>query len=866
MDDERERRVEKLFAEALDVEASVRDAWLAERASSEPELVREVASLLAHHAAGVRRFATAEADLPERIGAYRILRLLGEGGMGVVYLAEQESPRRAVALKVIRPGFSGPSAVQRFTHEAQWLARLRHKGIAQIYESGVAETSAGPQPYFAMEYVEGESLSSCVARRAPSTRERLALLVQICDAVEHAHRRGVIHRDLKPSNVLVDESSGELQIKVLDFGVARAADGEVRATALRTGIGQMIGTLPYMSPEQASGDPEELDERADVYALGVIGYELLCGALPLELTDKPLPQALRMLAEVEPASLARVDSRWRGDLSTIFAKALEKNPERRYSTPRDLADDIGRFLAVQPLAARPPSRLYVLSKFTRRHRTLVVALAAVLIALTLGLVGTTRQSVRAAEQRDRADREARRVRAVADFQRSILSRVRPDLAGRDIKLADVLDATAASLPGELEGDPAVEAGVREMLGESFHALGLPAEAEVQFRAALALYERALGRTSLEALETRNWLAAALYDLGRVDEAESLSESVLVDAVAELGADHMTELVAELTLASIASYRGRGVEAESRARTALERRSRVLGDDHVRTLEARSSLGQFLFQQGRLAEAEAVLREAYAQGVALRGERHRSSIVQLNHLAQCARARGALAEAEQLFRRAMDLGTDLLGAEHVDTLTWINNLAAELERAKRYDEAEPLYRHVLDVRLHKLGEEHRDTLIVMNNLGQLLLGQGRYDDAEPLLRRALEVKQRVFGREHGETLAPSFNLGLMYILRGEYERALEPLRAAAENAPCALTPGHWKIGQFVEGYGAALMHCKRLDEAEPVLLRALEHLRDALADSDPRVVAVAQRLVDLYRQRGEPERADEIATRFELSVD
>lgn len=866
MNVEREQRVEALFAEALELEGAAREAWLAERASDEPELVEEVASLLAHHAQGARRFATVEVGVPARIGAYRILRVLGEGGMGVVYLAEQESPRRAVALKVIRPGFGGPSALERFTREAQWLARLRHKGIAQVYESGVAETEVGSQPYFAMEYVEGAPLSQYVARREPSTRERLALLVQICDAVEHAHRRGVIHRDLKPSNVVVDESSGEPQIKVLDFGVARAADDDARATAMRTGVGQVIGTLPYMSPEQASGNPDALDERADVYALGVIGYELLCGRLPLDLAQKPLPQALRMLAEVEPQALARVDPRWRGDLSTIFAKALEKDPARRYATARDLADDIGRFLGDQPIAARPPSSLYVLSKFTRRHRALVVAFAAVLLALTLGLIGTTRQSIRAAEQRDRADREARRVRGVAEFQRSMLSRVRPDLAGREVKLVDVLEATAASLPGELRDDPAVEAGVRQMLGESFDALGLPADAEAQFRAALALCERAFGPTSVEALELRNWLASVLYELGRVDEAEPLARSTLVDAAAEFGPDHMTALVAELILANIVSYRGLDLEAEALARAALERRLRVLGSDHPRTLEAKSALGQFLFQRGRLAEAEPVLREAYEQGVALRGERHRASILQLNRLAQCVRARGASAEAERLFRRAMELGADLLGPDHVDTLTWVNNLAAELEQAKRYDEAEPLYRHVLDVRLHKLGEDHRDTLIVMNNLGLLLLGQRRFDDAEPLLRRSLEIKQRIFGREHRETLSPRFNLGLMHILRGEFERALEPLREAAEIAPCALPPGHWQIGQFVEGYGAALMHSKRLDEAEPVLLQALELLRETLPDTDKRVRAVAERLVDLHRERGEFDAASELARRFDLRVD
>jgi WD40 repeat protein/predicted Ser/Thr protein kinase len=327
--------------------------------------------------------------LPPRIGRYRILRLLGEGGMGTVYEAEQDNPRRPVALKVIRAGLVSPALLKRFAHEEQILGRLHHPGIAPIYEAGLAEDG---QPFFAMEFIRGVALDEYARLRGLTAPARLDLLARVCDAVQHAHEQGVIHRDLKPGNILVDETG---QPKVLDFGVARATGADLLTSTDHTRTGQLLGTLSYMSPEQVAGDPAALDRRSDVYTLGVILFELLAGRLPYRLEHLPLPEMARVIREQEPSRLGSLDTRLRGDVETIVAKALEKDKARRYPSAAELAADIRRHLRQEPIRARPTSALYQLAKFARRHKALVGGLAGVMAALLLGLIGTTLFAFRA---------------------------------------------------------------------------------------------------------------------------------------------------------------------------------------------------------------------------------------------------------------------------------------------------------------------------------------------------------------------------------------------------------------------------------------------------------------------------------------
>ena len=343
----------------------------------------------------------------DHIGPFRLLRKLGEGGMGVVYLAEQRSPRREVALKLVHPQATSPRAIRRFEHEVELLGRLQHPGIAQVYDAGATETSRGRQPYFAMEYIEGQGLLSYAESHQLGTRDRLELLARICDAVHHAHQKGIIHRDLKPGNILVTSDG---QPKVLDFGVARATDADLQATTLQTDIGQLIGTLPYMSPEQVAGDPAELDTRSDVYALGVIAYELLAGVPPYDLRTKMVHEAARIIREDAPTPLSATKSTLRGDVETIVGKALEKEKDRRYQSASDLASDIRRYLTDEPIVARPPSAAYQFRKFAKRNKGLVAGVTAAFTVLLLAAIGMALLANWALGERQRAEDEAENAR------------------------------------------------------------------------------------------------------------------------------------------------------------------------------------------------------------------------------------------------------------------------------------------------------------------------------------------------------------------------------------------------------------------------------------------------------------------------
>ncbi|HZW08792.1 MAG TPA: protein kinase [Phycisphaerales bacterium] len=410
MTPERLRQVEAIFIAAVELPPSQRATFIAEQCRGDEGLRAEVESLLGHASGSVGMLdvppvaapigATfnyeplqVEATLPadRRLGSYRVLKFLGAGGMGVVYLAEQERPRRTVALKVIRGAMASRSLLRRFEHEAEILGRMHHAGIAQIYEAGVAETEQGPQPFLAMELVEGPPITDFAEARRLSTRERLELLARVCDAIHHAHQRGVIHRDLKPSNILVDAHG---QPKILDFGVARAIDAELQVTTMRTSVGQLIGTLPYMSPEQIAADPAEIDNRADVYALGVLTFEVLAGRLPFDLRSRSIPEAARIIRDESPTRLSTVDRTLRGDVETIVATALAKDKARRYQTAAELADDMRRYLAGEPIAARESSAAEVLRRSLRRYRGALAAGVLVLLALGAFTAYASIQSLR----------------------------------------------------------------------------------------------------------------------------------------------------------------------------------------------------------------------------------------------------------------------------------------------------------------------------------------------------------------------------------------------------------------------------------------------------------------------------------------
>ena len=381
----------------------------------------------------------------QRVGRYRIRSVIGTGGMGRVYAAVQETPRRTVALKIMRPGIASKSALRRFELEAQTLARLRHPGIAQVYEAGTHDDGSGAVPFFAMEYVPGaKPITAHAAAKKLTPRQRLELFTKVCDAVAHGHQKGIFHRDLKPGNILVDASG---RPKIIDFGVARATDSDMAVTTLQTDIGQLIGTLQYMAPEQCDADPHALDIRCDVYALGVVLYELLCGRPPYDVSNVALHEAVRVVRDEAPARPSTIDRTLRGDVETIALKALEKDPDRRYQSAADLGRDIGRYLAQEPIDARPPSFGYHLRMFARRNRGVFAWMATAAAALVLATVASTYFAVRegrahaktaqALFDRDAALNEAQTALSRAEHQAYVANILAADLA---IQANDVVTA------------------------------------------------------------------------------------------------------------------------------------------------------------------------------------------------------------------------------------------------------------------------------------------------------------------------------------------------------------------------------------------------------------------------------------------
>lgn len=455
------RRADEIFRAAAKLDPPDRDRFINERSGGDERLLAQLRDLLRADqvASGVldqpalgaslsRVASSARVDgsLPQRIGPYRVIRVIGEGGMGIVYEAEQENPRRRVALKVIRPGMMSATLLRRFRHEAQMLGQLTHPGIAQIYQAGTADQGEGGQPYFAMELVSGRPLVEYAETHARGTRQRLDLMARICDAVHHAHLNGVIHRDLKPTHIIVAGEAPEGQPKILDFGIARATEVDIQTVTLRTDIGQLLGTIAYMSPEQAAGDPSQLDIRSDVYALGVIAYELLSGRLPYDVHGKLIHEAVRVIRENEPSRLSSISRVFRGDVETIIAKALEKDKDRRYSSAAEFAADIRRHLSEQPIAARPASRFYQLRKFARRNKAIVGGVAVAFAALTMGTAVAVRQAIVA----ERARVEEHRLRGEAEHQAYRASLVAGSAALRHHEINDAQRHLAAA-PERLRG-------------------------------------------------------------------------------------------------------------------------------------------------------------------------------------------------------------------------------------------------------------------------------------------------------------------------------------------------------------------------------------------------------------------------------
>jgi len=716
--------------------------------------------------------ATVAAKVPSTIGSYRIIRLLGEGGMGAVYEAEQDQPRRRVALKVIKSGWADRELLRRFELESQTLGRLHHPGIAQIYEAGAAETSFGSQPFFAMEIIHGKPLIEYAEAKHLNTRQRLALMIQICEAVEHAHQRGIIHRDLKPGNILVEESG---QPKILDFGLARVTDGDMQATR-QTDMGQLLGTLAYMSPEQVTADPLALDTRSDVYALGVILYELLAGRLPYELS-RHVYEVVRTIQQVDPKPLSSINRAYRGDIETIAARALEKDKTRRYGSAAELAADIRRYLEDRPIAAKPASTSYQLRKFARRNKVLVTGTFAVFLTLIVGVVVSTWQAVRARRAEVRAQAETATAQAVVDFlQNDLLAqasankqagpKTKPD---PDLKVRTALDRAAERIEGKFAKQPEVEAEIRQTIGQTYYDLGLYPEARKQLEQALTLRRRVLGPDNPKTIETMLSLGLTALMQDKYAEAEEIDNRALEISRRVLGPENPVTLKCTSAVVKLYLAQHKAAQTEALAKQALEISRRVLGPEHPDTLYAAGNLAASYAGQGKYAQDAALLAPVLEISRRVLGPEHPETLNYMRGLSYAYLMQGKEALADEMDQQLLQILRRDLGPEHPATLTALYNVTAGDLREGKNAEAEELARDALEIKRRIFGPEDRRTLNSMRQLAEAYQGQGRYAEAEELDAKVLEIGRRLQGPED-RTLDTMDDLADVYRLEGKYAQA------------------------------------------------------------------------------------------------
>jgi tetratricopeptide (TPR) repeat protein len=848
--------------------------------------------------------------LPAAIGRYRVLALVGEGGMGLVYEAEQDHPRRVVALKVIRAGLPSADLLRRFDRESHALGRLQHPGIARIYEAGTAETELGPQPYLAMEFIRGASILEHAKAQRLNTRQRLEIMAQVCDAVQHAHQRGIVHRDLKPNNILVDETG---QPKILDFGVARITDADVETTR-QTGLGELVGTLTYMSPEQVLGDPLELDARSDIYSIGVVLYELLAGCLPYKV-DRKVYEAARTIREESPAPLGRVSGAYRGDLETIVAKALDKDKARRYESASGLATDIRRFLHNEPILARPPSAGYQLRKFSIRHKGLVGAVIAILVALVVGILVSTREAIRAdraertaiaardraivaertatkerdktvravqsanrerqraeqernhaVEETQRADTEAATAKAVNDFlQNDLLAEAAAQTQSGpntkpnpDLRVRTALDRAAARIAGKLNSQPAVEASIRDTIGITYSNLGLLPQAQSQLERALELRRLTLGAEHKDTLHTIRELGDLYIREGKYASAEPLLIK-LVETLRHLRGDgHPDTLgaVSELALLASAS-RGDHAHAEALLAKVLEVQRHVIGESHPDTLAVMNNLAVQYTDEGKYAQAEELYKETVRIKRRVLGEEHPQTLLSMNSLGVTYRKQGKYAEAEPLLTAALEARRRVEGDQHNDTLASMNSLALLYEAEGKYAQAEPLLKRTIETRGRVLGEDNPDTLASMNNLADLYLHVGRRTEAELLFHELLERRRRVLGAEHPNTAKVLTSLGELKLEQRECADAERFFREALSVRE-KKTPDAWERFYVQSLLGAALAGQTKYADAEPLLIAGYQGLIERRTtipfENRSALDQIPHWIVQLYESWAKPDKA------------
>ena len=752
-----------------------------------------------------------------QVRGMRIERLLGEGGFGAVWLAEQLEPvRRRIALKVLRATMPGPRLRARFDAERQLLARMEHPGVARIFDAG--ETDDG-RLWFAMEYVEGEPIDRWCDRHRAGLRARMGLLLQACTAVQHAHSKGVVHCDLKPSNILVSEVDGAPVVKVIDFGVARVTSDTEALPTLGSEAAGPLGTLEFMAPEQVRGS-RDADTRTDVWALGVVLYQQLCGSLPFEsrtLRSGGIYAAAQMISDVDPdapsgslRAAARRDpggatriaeSRglpWRRlcamtapELDWIAMRCLEKDPDRRYSGAAALADDVARWLRDEPVAAGPPNAALRLRKFVRRHRLGVAVGATAALGLLGALGGTGYGLLQAQRNLALAEERLARFERLRDFNASILSAVEPSTArGMDTRLVRLMvDSASSAIDTRFADDTAAASDVHRTVGVAYRSIGEWDQAESHLRRSLELVRAQHGEGSPHTLRAQNDLGEVLLARGRIPDAAPLLESTHAARVAMLGPDHPDSLVSLHNLALLRDAQARLPDAEALNSELVDRRARVLGPDDDGTLRSRVNLADVQRQLGKRADALANLEQVVTVRSARLGPDHPETLSARQSRALILRVSGNGPAARAELEEILPLMTRVLGSAHSDTISARHSAASIRRDAGDVAGAEAEFRELAAALESTLGPDHVRTLIVRNDLAAALEMQGKLDEAEIVGRDVLERYRRTLGDSAPRTMTATNNLGYVYWAMGRHAEAERHWTTAAAGFEKAVGPDH-----------------------------------------------------------------------------